>query len=445
MGEGVIQARPSAAPSCPMSEAALIGACIIDYHVIDDVLPILSASDFYGQRHGEVFEAIVRCHERGRGGDTVALIRELGGDPDGDIERLASGCPSTVGAYQWARTVRDKARLRNLISACEQAAWLARGCDDDADATIAKCEQMIYDAAATVNTEAVEPLSVPFEKELARMEAIEAGNYTESRIPSAWPGVNQYLSGGLEAGELCVAGGRPAMGKSAFGVGWAQAAARAGCPVLFVSLEMSNRAIARRFLALSTNIDISTLKVGRLGEHRLGEVCAFRGSPELETVYLLDAAGYTIEHVAATARRMIRRKGVGLIVIDYLQLCSSNTRKWQNAYEESSHVSKQAKTIARRMNVAVLALAQLNRGNTKRDTKRPQMSDLRETGQIEQDADSIILLHREGYYHQGDAEWNSRNDPNEVELIIAKQRDGATGIVRAHWDGPHARFASIAS
>lgn len=432
------------------AEACLLGACIIDPPIIDDVLAIVRPDDFYAQAHQTIFEAIIRCHERKAGGDILALSLTLAdslpriGGMDA-LERLVLGTPSSAGALRYARTVRDKARLRRIIDAASQVIFDARAAvDGEADAVLAACEQRIFDACATVAMEDVRSLPEVIAEDLARMEEIADGTHTADTVPSAWPGVDAFLNGGARAGEMIVVAARPGMGKTAFGVEWSIACARSGVPVLFVSLEMSAVEVARRAVSMMGPIPLSEIVKGAVTESGRDRVAELRDADWASGIYLYDRADTTFAQIHAVARRMRRRKGIGAVVIDYLQLITLGNFQHKR-YEEVTAISRKLKMMAKSLGVPVITLAQLNRENVKgRKDFKPRMSDLRDSGAVEQDANVIILLHREGYYHDCDSDWLASNNPNAVDLIIAKNRNGETGTVPSHWQPATARFQSVA-
>lgn len=437
-------------PHSPEAEAALCGACIIEPAAVDDVLPIVGPAAFYAERHAAIFAAIVECHEKRCGGDLVALtdaLRDKGIlDDVGGVDylvRLAEQTPSAVGAVTYARTVRDKHRLRRIIDAAGQAMYDAlHAGDTDVDAVVSLCEERMFDACGDAIADRVEHMPDLIAAEAERLDAIHNGEIDERSAPSSWRALDTMLNGGAKAGEMIVVAARPSMGKTAFGVQWAASMSHAGIPVLFVSLEMTGRSLAQRLISLLGPMDLAAVVQGTLSEWGIGRVHELRTSAEAQSLYVYDRADSTIEQIKAVARRMRRRHNIGAVFIDYMQLLAVGQRN-RNRYEEVTLISRAIKMMAKSVGVPVIVLAQLNRQNTQRAENRPRLADLRDSGAIEQDADVVVLLHREGYYHAGDMEWLGENDVTRTELIVAKNRNGATGIVETKWIAESTRFAEV--
>ena len=434
-------------PQSLESEAALLGACIIDSAVIDDVSLIVGPESFYADAHATIYRAIISVHEKSCGSDIVALVEALRSagklDAIGGADalvRLAEQTPSAIAAVRYANTVRDKHRLRVLIDVARQIDYEARNAGDNpADDVLARCEEMVFQACSDPRVGTASTMAQVLADEAKRLEAIHDGSEKYARPSSPWPVFDSNLSGGAAPGEMIVVAARPSMGKTAMGIDWCMHMARTGTPCLFVSLEMSARAVGQRVLSMLGGIELPSVIRGTLGEWGLDRVAEVRASPEHESVYVYDRSGATLPHIRAVARRLKRKAGIGAVFIDYIQLLAGGVHN-KSRYEEVTLLSRNLKLMAKSLDVPVVCLAQLNRNAPNRGDNMPKLSDLRDSGAIEQDADVVVLLHREGYYHVGEQEWNG--NANAAEFIIAKNRNGPTGIIDVSWAPKIARFVA---
>lgn len=450
-------------PASVEAEMSLLGAMILEPGVIGDVIPIVPSGEaFYMEAHAVVFDALIEVFDRTQGGNLVLLgerlkdlevLKDVGGM--GYLEQLAQETPGPAAAVHFAKIVSDKARLRRLIEAGGQIVYdaynLGQGDHADAGSIIDAAEAKIFAIAEKEETGQASRLAELLQEEYDKLERLaETG---------AVPGVKTWFrdldeqTTGLQNGEMIIIAARPSMGKTALALNLAEQIACGGgpyesndrrkkVPVGFFSLEMSKAAIAQRLLSARSGISSHDMRSGRLGEDGFAKLLEVCGELHDAPIFIDDTPGLTVLGLRTRARRMVSQLGVRAIMIDYLQLMTAPGAARESRQVEVSAISRGIKALARELNVPVVCLSQLNRGPESRGDNRPRMSDLRESGSIEQDADVVALLHREAYYHVGDVEWEQEHPDkqNEAELIIAKQRNGPTGTVKLRWDSKTTRF-----
>ncbi len=450
-------------PSAVHAERSLLGSMLLDPSVVPDVITVLPDSGgLFLEGHRAIFDAIVQLYDARQTGDLVQLaeaLRQRGVlDTIGGTKylvQLAEAVPSAANAPHYARIVADRARLRSLINAAGEILYDAYHHDDSqpdaAGAILDAAEQRILEIAGAEAQFEERSLAELVEGEIRRLETADGS------APGAATGFDDLdaLLGGLQEGELLILAARPSMGKTAIALNIAEQVAFAGrtpwsmpsedrVGVGFFSLEMGAESLTQRLVSARAGVDAHKMRTGAIVPSDLAKVQA--ACQELSTLpfYVEDTPSLSITALRARARRMRRRQNVGLIVVDYLQLLTATVSGRDNRQVEVAAISRGLKGLARELKIPVLCLAQLNRGAESRDRNRPRMADLRESGSIEQDADVVMLLHREAYYHKDDEAW--LNDPSneskltETELIVDKQRNGPTGVVKLVWDDTTTRF-----
>jgi replicative DNA helicase len=457
-------------PHSPEAEMSLLGSMILDPQVIGEVLPIVPrASDFYSARHGAIYSAIIAVYEQHQDGDLVQIVDSLrsagqledSGGPE-YLVQLAEQVPSAVNAPYYARIVAEKSRLRRLIDSAGQILYDAFHSESDgAGEVLDRAESLIFEIAEDDQRSDPQRLEDLLQAELERLETADG---LVPGVPTGFDDLDEILSG-LQAGEMLIIAARPSMGKTALALNLAEQIAMGGktpwtpaktahTPVGFFSLEMSKAAVAQRLLSAYSGLDSHKLRTGGLSDPEFAEVMARAGELSEAPIFVDDTPGMTILTLRARARRMVAQHHVKAIMIDYLQLLTAPNASRESRQVEVSAISRGVKALARELNVPVICLSQLNRGAEQREGHRPRMSDLRESGSIEQDADVIMLLHREAYYHRGDPEWDpdspefdeeNRDKLNTAELIVAKQRNGPTGVVKLVWDDSTTRFKTYSA
>ncbi len=448
------------------SEMSLLGSMILDPAVIADVLPHVATDEmFYSAAHGAIYKEVIGLYEQHQSGDLVMLVdrlrdrhvlKDIGGEEY--LVKLAESVPAATSAPYYARMVADKHRLRRLIDAAGQILYDAYHPSDDAasvNEVVDKAEGRIFAIAEQAQSNDAQALGDLLQQEIERLEAIEGKGV--SGIPSGYHALDDKLSG-LHAGEMIIVAARPSMGKTALALNIAEQIAFGGAAagekakhervgVAFFSLEMSKEAVTSRLLSAKSGVDSHKMRTGSFTENDFRKLIHAASELGEAPIYIDDTPNLTVLGLRARARRLVRRHDVRCIIIDYLQLLSSPTAARESRQVEVSEISRGIKSLARELDLPVICLAQLNRGATQREGNTPRLSDLRESGSIEQDADVVLLLHREAYYHIGDADWEAENEEKKdlAELIIAKQRNGPTGTIELTWDRSTTRFKNQAA
>jgi replicative DNA helicase len=449
-------------PPCSIeAEMALLGSMILDPRVITDAVNIVKAPEyFYKEPHGLLFLHITALFDKHAALDLVMLDERLkkhgASETTGGADylvKLASEVPTAANAPHFARIVAEKYRLRRVIDACAASIHDAyHAADSTVEQVIDACEQRVFEATEAVQVTEPESLAALLQREYTRLLEVEEGKTLAAGVRCGFYDIDRMLSG-FQRGDFVIIAARPSIGKTslaltlaeqiAFGTSGAGGhAEREPVAVGIVSLEMSKAALIQRLVSASSGIDSHRIRSGMLKDDEWQLVFQTCNKLAAGQVFIDDDSALTITQLRAKARRMVQRHHVGVIVLDYLQLLTSPQQARENRQVEVSAISRGLKALARELNIPIIALSQLNRGPEGRDGNKPRLSDLRESGSLEQDADVVMLMHRESYYHVGDAEWHDGNPDkaNLAEIIIAKQRNGPTGSVELVWDANTTRF-----
>ena len=433
-------------PESLAAEAGVLGSMIIDPVCISEVVEVLESAAFYRVEHQMIYDALVALYEKNKGEslDAVLLRDELekhrqleavGGAEY--LARIMDSVPSSANVMYYARIVKDKMLLREMINIATEI--LNEAYDevgepgeklDEAERKIFRVTDKRISGAASALKDLVSQAYELIEKRGANIV---------TGVPTGYHELDS-LTCGLQNGEMIIVAGRPSMGKTSLALNMAEyAGVEKGIPVAIFSLETGRQQLAERFLCSGTGIDAQLVRKGMLStEHheKLIEMCGVLAETP---VYIDDTSSLTPLELRAKARRLKSQRDIRCIVIDYLQLMHLGTRV-ESRQQEITAISRYVKALARELNIPVVVLSQLNRSPEGREGHRPRMSDLRESGSIEQDADVVILLHREDYYHRGDKEYNP---DGKAELIIAKQRNGPTGNVELVFREKFTRFENL--
>lgn len=435
MNEELIRAMPFSAEA----EQSVLGAVLIKPELMDSLTGVITADDFYMEEHAEIFRAMQGMYLKSRAIDLVTLIDELvkagvydeaGGREY--IKLIAETVPGAANAMDYAKIVRDKSVLRALIKACDEVSQAAYGEEDEVDRLVEFAEKKIYDISDGRENKSFVHIKDALMQSYDRLHKLQTDPEAVRGMPTGFSVLDKVLVG-LGSADLVLIGARPGMGKTAFAMNIAVSAAkRTGKAVCVFSLEMSAEQLVTRLLSSEGMVDSYHLRSGELTEEEWTKI-AHAASGLSETQILIDdTTGITVSGMKSKLRRV---KNLGLIVIDYLQLMQSEKRS-DSRVNEVADISRSLKLMAKEFGVPVICCAQLSRSPEKRDDKRPQLSDLRDSGAIEQDADSVMLLYREDYYDMD-------NPVSNAEVIIAKNRHGSVGRVKLGWFGKYTKFTTI--
>lgn len=451
-------------PQALEAEMSLLGSIILDPKVLPDVLShVKGRDDFYRETHGHVYQALLDLYDDRHSGDLVQLVDMLRdrkvldqiGGPD-FLEQLANSVPTSVNAPHFARIVGEKAKLRRLIDAAGRILYDAYNAGElgpeGAREVLDQAEMAVFEIAQEQAAADPQALAELLELEMRRIEAADFEGGGLSGVATGYYELDDLLRG-FQPGEFIVLAARPSMGKTALALNLAEQMALGGwaggqqgqqkLPVGLFSLEMSKNAIVQRLLSARSGVSSQSLRGGhKIANNDLRNLVIAAEDLKQAPVYIDDTPDLSVLNLRARARRMASQHGVKVIMVDYLQLMSAPGAARESRQVEVSTISRGIKALARELKIPVVALSQLNRASEQREGNRPRMSDLRESGSIEQDADVIMLLHREEYYHVQDEDWKNEN-PDKVgvaEVIVAKQRNGPTGVVRLFWDNKTTRF-----
>ncbi len=427
-------------PNAPEAEMALLGSMLIDPGVIGDVVGVIrSADDLFQERNRTIYAALIEIYDKTASVDVVRLnqhlqdrkVLEAIGGLD-YIVQISESVPSAQFALEYARAVRDKATLRHLIDASSATVHDAFHATDDAQFLLEAAEQRIFAIAQRRESVAFSALPDLLREAMKALESRDGSGLTGHA--TGFEEIDEMTSG-LQKGEMIILAARPSMGKTALALNLMEGVALGGQGVAMFSLEMGRQQLVQRLLCAKAGVDGQRLRRGTLLAEDTRRLVAACDALSDSRIYIDDTPGLTLLQLRSKGRRMREKFGIGCIFIDYLQLMNSGARS-ESRQVEVSDISRGIKAMARELNIPVVCLSQLNRAAEQREGHRPRMSDLRESGSIEQDADVILMLHREEYYHHGDPEWSEMN-PDKVgiaEVIFAKQRNGPTGVVKLVWD-----------
>ena len=429
-------------PQDVIAEQSVLGGMLLSKDAIGDVIEILRERDFYRPAHELIYNAIIELYGRGEPADPVTVAAEL--TKRGDIARaggapylhtLISSVPTAANASYYAKLIREKAILRRLVEAGTKIVQLGYNIESEVDEVVDQAQAEIYQVTERRTSEDYIQLAQLLPDALDEIEKISKGVVGEG-VKTGFKDLDS-LTNGLHPGNMVVLAARPAVGKSTLGLDIARnAAIRDSATSAIFSLEMSRSEITMRMLSAEARIPLTSIRSGSLTDEEWARLARRMGEISQAPLFIDDSPNLSIMEIRAKARRLKQRHNLKLIVIDYLQLMTSG-RKVENRQQEVSEFSRQLKLLAKELDIPVVAISQLNRSPEQRSDKKPMLSDLRESGSIEQDADVVILLHREDMY-----DINSRS--GEADLIVAKHRNGPTRTVTVASQLHLSRFADMA-
>jgi len=432
-------------PASVEVEALVIGAMLIDREAIPKTLEILKPIDFYKPEHKLIYEAIISLFDSNEQIDPLAISEELrkidslekiGGIPY--LNDLAQNISSVANIDYHLRVILEKSILRKLIQSSLSIAESAYHAQEDVFDILDEAEKQIFNISQEGLRESFKPMNRAVKDAIEYIEAIHSQNIKSFSVPSGFVQLDEYL-GGFQKSDLVIIAARPSMGKTAFALSIARnAAMNFSKPIGIFSLEMSTLQLVTRIISSEAKIDSYKLRTGKYSADEGSRIARVAYSLSKAPIYIDDSPSQTVLEIRAKARRLKAEKHIEMIIIDYLQLMNA-TSKMESREREISHISRSLKALAKELNIPVIALAQLNRAVEQRGDKKPMLSDLRESGAIEQDADVVLFLYRpEVYLKEKDSGGEDLN--NVAEVIIGKQRNGPTGEVKLTFIKEYAKF-----
>jgi replicative DNA helicase len=432
-------------PQDLFAEQCVLGGMLLSKDAIADVVEQLRSDDFYKPAHQSVFDATLDLYGRGEPADAVTVAAELtkrgeigriGGAPY--LHTLLSLVPTAANAGYYARIVRERAILRRLVDAGTRIVQLGYAVDaGEVDDLVDRAQAEVYAVTERRSSEDYQPLSALMGDTIDELDKIASHGDQLVGVPTGFADLDA-LSNGLHPGQMVVIAGRPATGKSTIGLDIARSAAvRHGLTSVIFSLEMARNEIVMRLLSAEAGVALNHMRSGTLSDNDWTRLARKMGEVQSAPLFIDDSPNMSMMEIRAKCRRLRQRHDLRLVIIDYLQLMSSGKRV-ESRQQEVSEFSRAMKLLAKELEVPVIAISQLNRGPEQRSDKRPQLSDLRESGAIEQDADMVLLLHREDLYE--------RESPRagEADFIVAKHRNGPTGEITVAFQGHYSRFVDMA-
>jgi len=427
------------------AEQSVLGGMLMSKDAIADVVELLRGTDFYRPAHQTIFDIVVDLYGKGEPADAVTVSAELtrrgeagrvGGGPY--LHTLLSSVPTAANAGFYARIVAEQAVLRRLVEAGTRIVQLGYGAagQGDVDDIVDRAQQSVYEVTERRSGEDYTLLEELMQPTLDELEAISSRSGAMSGVPTGFADLDA-LTNGLHPGQLIVIAGRPGLGKSTLGLDIARSASvKHGLASCIFSLEMTKTEITMRLLSAEGRVPLHHMRAGTMTDDDWGRLARRMGEVAEAPLYIDDSPNLTMMEIRAKSRRLRQRHDLKLVVVDYLQLMTGNKRA-ESRQQEVSELSRSLKLLAKELGVPVIAMSQLNRGAEQRTDKKPQLADLRESGAIEQDADMVVLLHREDAYE--------RESPRagEADFIVAKHRNGPTKIITVAFQGHYSRFVDM--
>lgn len=427
-----------------LAEQSALGGMMLSKDAVADVVETVRGGDFYVPKHEIIFDALLSLYSHGEPTDVIAVTDEL--IKTGDLQRaggadylhtLTALVPTAANAGFYASIVAERALLRRLVEAGTRIVQMGYAGEGEVLDLVNNAQAEIYSVAANDNTEDYVPLNIAVDAAIEDIQAASGRDGQFTGVPTGFSGLDQ-LTNGLHPGQMIIIAARPALGKSTLALDLARAAAiKHNMPAIFFSLEMGRSEIAMRLMSAEASVPLQSMRKGTLDQRDWTTIASVRGRINDAPLYIDDSPNMTLVEIRAKCRRLKQKVGLRLVVIDYLQLMTSGKRV-ESRQQEVSEFSRALKLLAKELQVPVIALSQLNRGPEQRADKKPAISDLRESGSIEQDADMVILLHRESAYEKE----NPR--AGEADLIVAKHRNGPTDTVTVAFQGHFSRFTDMA-
>ncbi|CCZ18371.1 replicative DNA helicase [Clostridium sp. CAG:780] len=425
------------------AEQAVIGSMLTDQEAVYAAIERLKPEDFYREDNKQIYTAILNIYNKAEPIDIITLKAELSSmgklDAVGGLEyivELPEKVPTTANVDRYIKIVEEKSLLRNLIRAANEILSSGYAQEDDVENIVDHAEKKIFDVMQKKSQKGYTTIKDVLVESFTKLEELYNQKEHITGVPTGFAELDKKTAG-LHGSELILIAARPAMGKSAFALNiGSYAATRANVPVAIFSLEMSKEQVGNRILCSEALVDSNNVRTGELNDEELGKLAETSGELSQAPIYIDDTPGISVMEIRAKCRKLKLEKNIGLVIIDYLQLIQGSG-KTSSREQEIAEISRSLKILAKEIEVPVIALSQLSRAVEARPDHRPMLSDLRESGSIEQDADIVMFLYRDDYYNE-DSE-----KKNIAEVIIAKQRAGSTGTVDLAWLGKYTKFANL--
>lgn len=426
------------------AEQAILGSMLTDQDAVIDAMEVLKPEDFYREDNKYIYQSIINLYNRGEPIDIITVKAELTSmqkfEAVGGIEYLATlpdKVPLVANADKYIKIVEEKSILRQLIKAANEIQSLGYAQNEEIDNIVDQSEKMIFNIMQGKNQKGYTQIKDVLVETFAELEKLYNQKETITGVPTGFADLD-YKTAGLHNSDLVLIAARPAMGKSAFALNIATyAAINTKKPVVIFNLEMSKEQLVNRMLCSEAMVDSNKIRTGKIDEEDWIKLATALGPLSEAPIYIDDTPGISVAEIRAKCRKLKLEKNIGLVVIDYLQLIQGSGKRNASREQEISEISRSLKILAKELDVPVIALSQLSRAAEARQDHRPMLSDLRESGAIEQDADIVMFLYRDDYYNP-DSE-----KKNIAEVILAKHRAGSTGTVELLWMGNYTKFANL--
>ncbi|MDR2694619.1 MAG: replicative DNA helicase [Chitinispirillales bacterium] len=444
-------------PQALDAERTILGSMLIDGTAVDIALESLSDDNFYSEAHSKIFICMRELSERSTPVDLITISEKLRQKEwmedigtEVYLTELAENVATAGNIQHYAQIVKEKSTLRQLIHASGEITTDCFSSESEAQEILDAAEAKIFAISESRIKNKVESIGQLLPAAFKEIESYKAGGGVVG-VPSGFDELDEMTTG-FHKGDLAIVGARPSMGKTAFCLAIAQhAAVRAGYSTVVFSLEMSKSQIVQRLLCSEARVNMHSLRRGTLPKHEYPKLNMHAGPLAQSPLYIDDTPGLSVLELRSKARRLKSQYNLGLIIVDYLQLMTPSV-KTENVQQDTAQISRSLKSIAKELELPVLALSQLSRATVQRGEKhrRPQLSDLRDSGAIEQDADVVLFIHREDYYkdmdgNDGNISLGNNDDGEEAEIIIGKQRNGPTGVVKVAFVKKYAKFENLSA
>lgn len=426
------------------AEQSVIGAIFLEPQALITAAEVLMPEDFYRLAHERIFNTMLTLSDRGQAIDVVTVTEELSATKELEnvggisyLTEIANSVPTAANIFHYAKIVEEKALLRRLIRVATTIVEDGYTREDEVEVLLSEAEKKMMEVSSRKNAGDFKHIKDVLVDTYENIELLHTQKGDVTGIPSGFTDLDK-LTAGFQRNDLIIVAARPSVGKTAFALNVAQnVATKAGENVAIFSLEMGAEQLVMRMLCAEGNIDAQVMRTGSLQAEDWRKLTMAMGSLSNAGIFIDDASGLRVNEIRSKCRRLQQEHGLGMVIIDYLQLIEGSGRSGENRQQEVSEISRSLKGIARELEIPVIALSQLSRGVEQRQDKRPMLSDLRESGSIEQDADIVSFLYREDYYDK------ETENENMIEIIIAKQRNGPTGTVTLAFAKEYNKFVNV--